>query len=395
MGPLRRHRLPRTVGYAPSMGVNGFDAVQRPHSISVVVPVYQGERTLPALLEEISPLTEAFVTEAGHHAVVSEVLLVHDNGPDRSAEVMRKLALVHSWVRVVWLSRNFGQHPAALAGMASSGGDWIVTLDEDGQHDPAAISPMLDVAMAERADVVYAKPINEAPHSFVRNSASRIAKSLLRASSGSARSTDFQSYRLILGEIGRSVAAYAGTGVYLDVAVGWVAKRVSTCPVVLRSEGNRPSGYSLRSLTSHFWRMVLSSGTRALRLVSILGVLFATAGFLLAIYFILASTVWNKETPQGWPSLMVVLLLSSGAVLFSLGVIAEYIGVAVNMAMGKPLYLIVSDPDGGPLGRTPDQLNPGNTLGSRPVEPAGGRPDPVDHPATVAVSPSQTQHIAK
>lgn len=376
------------------MGVNGFDAVQRPHSISVVVPVYQGERTLPALLEEISPLTEAFVTEAGHHVVVSEVLLVHDNGPDRSAEVMRKLALAHSWVRLVWLSRNFGQHAATLAGMASSGGDWIVTLDEDGQHDPAAISSMLDVAMAERADVVYAKPINEAPHSFVRNSASRIAKSLLRASSGSTRSTDFQSYRLILGEIGRSVAAYAGTGVYLDVAVGWVAKRVSTCPVVLRSEGNRPSGYSLRSLTSHFWRMVLSSGTRGLRLVSVLGVLFATAGFLLAIYFILAATVWNIETPQGWPSLMVVLLLSSGAVLFSLGVIAEYIGVAVNMAMGKPLYLIVSDPEGGPLGRAPDQLSPRSTLGSRPVEPAGGRPGPVAHPATVAGSPSQTQHIA-
>ncbi|MGI8416540.1 MAG: glycosyltransferase [Nakamurella sp.] len=377
------------------MGVNGFDAVQRPHSISVVIPVYQGERTLPALLEEISPLTEAFVTQAGYHAVVSEVLLINDNGPDRSAEVIRELELAHSWVKVVWLSRNFGQHPATLAGMASSGGDWIATLDEDGQHDPAAISTMLDVAMAERADVVYAKPTNEAPHSFVRNSASRIAKSMLRASSGSIRSTDFQSYRLILGEIGRSVAAYAGTGAYLDVAVGWVAKRVSTCPVVLRSEGDRPSGYSLRSLTSHFWRMVISSGTRGLRLVSVLGVLFATAGLLLAIYFILAATVWKQETPQGWPSLMVVLLLSSGAVLFSLGVIAEYIGVAVNMAMGKPIYLIVSDPDSGPLGRAPDQLNPRSTLGSRPVEPAGERPNPAAHPATVAGSPSPTRHIAR
>ncbi|MDQ6658867.1 MAG: glycosyltransferase [Actinomycetota bacterium] len=376
------------------MGVKGSDVAQRPHSISVVVPVYQGERTLSALLAEIAPLTEMFVTAGGHHAVVSEVLLVHDNGPDRSAEVMRELALNYCWVRLVWLSRNFGQHPATLAGMASSGGDWIVTLDEDGQHDPAAISCMLDVAMAERADVVYAKPVNDAPHTFVRNTASRMAKSLLRASSGSARSTDFQSYRLVLGEVGRSVAAYAGTGVYLDVAVGWVARRVSTCPVVLRSEGDRPSGYSLRSLTSHFWRMVLSSGTRGLRVVSILGVLFATAGLLLAIYLILVSTVWNVDLPQGWPSLMVVLLLSSGAILFSLGVIAEYVGVAVNMAMGKPLYLIVSDPDAGPLGRAPDPQNPEGTGGNRPLEPAGGRPYPVARTATVAGAPSQTQHSA-
>lgn len=366
------------------MGVDGSAKRQRPHSISVVIPVYQGERTLPALLAEISPLTEPLVTESGYQAVVSEVLLVHDNGPDGSAEVMRELALAHSWVRCVWLSRNFGQHPATLAGMASSGGDWIVTLDEDGQHDPAAISSMLDVAMAERADVVYAKPINEAPHGFFRNSASRMAKSILRASSGSTRSTDFQSYRLILGEVGRSVAAYAGTGVYLDVAVGWVARRVSTCSVMLRSEGDRQSGYSLRSLTSHFWRMALSGGTRPLRLVSVLGGLFASAGFLLAIYLILASTVWNVNTPQGWPSLMVVLLLCSGAILFSLGVIAEYIGVAVNMAMGKPLYLIVSDADAGPLGRVPDQPNStsATTTAGLPAEPAGGLPDPATDATT-------------
>jgi glycosyltransferase involved in cell wall biosynthesis len=379
------------------MVVDESAETQRPHSISVVIPVYQGERTLSALLDEISPLTEPFVTDAGYSAVISEVLLVHDNGPDGSAEVMRGLARRNSWVRSVWLSRNFGQHPATLAGMASSGGDWIVTLDEDGQHDPAAIPAMLDVAMAERADVVYAKPVNEPPHGFLRNSASRLAKSLLRASSESVRSTDFQSYRLILGEVGRSVAAYAGTGVYLDVAVGWVARRVSTCPVVLRTEGDRPSGYSLRSLISHFWRMVLSSGTRALRLVSLLGCLFAIAGFLLAIYFVLAATVWNVDTPQGWPSLMVALLLCSGAVLFSLGVIAEYIGVAVNMAMGKPLYLIVSDPDSGPLGRRPGRAGSGQVLhGNLPTDSRGPVAGPTtDGSATGTGRPQTTQRLVR
>ncbi len=357
------------------MAVDPSGENRTPHSISVVIPVYQGERTLTALLAEIAPLTEPFITAAGHPAVIAEVLLVHDNGPDRSAQVIRDLAAVHSWVRGVWLSRNFGQHPATLAGMASTGGDWIVTLDEDGQHDPAAIGSMLDVAMAEQADMVYAKPLNEAPHGFLRNSASRAAKALLRASSGNVKSTDFQSFRLILGEVGRSVAAYTGTGVYLDVAVGWVARRVATCPVVLRSEGDRESGYSLRSLISHFWRMVLSSGTRALRLVSLLGCLFATAGFLLAVYFILSATIWNVDAPQGWPSLMVVLLLCSGAVLFSLGVIAEYIGLAVNMAMGRPLYLIVSDPAGGPLGRIPDQPNSGSSAIGDPGDPVSLRVD--------------------
>lgn len=323
----------------------------RAHSISIVVPVYRGETTLAALLAEIEPLTAHFVTPGGHCAVVAEVLLVYDSGTDDSPRVMRELADRHPFVRNVWLSRNFGQHPTTLAGMASSGGDWIATLDEDGQHDPQALAAMLDVAMAEQADVVYAKPTNEPPHGVVRNVGSRTAKRFLRHSTGGLNATDFQSYRLVLGELGRSVAAYAGPGVYLDVAMNWVARRVATCPIELRQESGRPSGYSIRTLMSHFWRMVLSSGTRALRLVSLLGIAFAITGGGLAVYLIIERLFFDVDLPQGWPSLMVAVLLCSGAILLALGVIAEYVGASVSMAMGKPLYLIVTDPLDGPLGR--------------------------------------------
>ena len=118
----------------------------------------------------------------------------------------------------------------------------------------------------------------------------------------------------------------------------------------LRDEGGRPSGYSTRALLSHFVHLVLSSGTRALRLVSALGVLFAVGGIAYAIYLLVAAFT-SSTAPQGWTSTMVVVLVGTGAILFSLGVIAEYLGVAVNMAMGKPLYLIVGDPNDGPLGR--------------------------------------------
>ncbi len=326
-------------------------SVERPHSISIVIPVYQGERTLPGLLAELAPLAQEFTSPAGHRARVSEVLLVHDHGPDASPVVLRQLSDRYQFVRAIWLSRNFGQHSATLAGMASSGGDWILTLDEDGQHDPAYLPLMLDAAMAEGADVVYGRPTNTPPHGFVRNLASQTSKRMMRLATAEIDATHFQSYRLVLGEIGRSVAAYAGHGVYLDVALAWVASKVATVPITLRDDSRRPSGYSLRSLSSHFWRMVISSGTRALRLVSLLGVLFALGGVLLALYFATSKLFWHAQTPPGWPSLMVVLLVCSGAILFSVGVIAEYIGVAVNMAMGKPLYLIVSDPAAGPLGR--------------------------------------------
>jgi len=85
--------------------------------------------TLGSLIDEILPLTNPSTTTDGNEFQIVEVLLVNDRGPDRSDEVIRQLASAHDFIRPLWLSRNFGQHPATLAGMASSSGDWIVTMD--------------------------------------------------------------------------------------------------------------------------------------------------------------------------------------------------------------------------------------------------------------------------
>lgn len=348
------------------------------HLISVVIPVYAGRTTLPDVVEEIRTLATPFVTEAGHRAVVTEVFLVHDHGPDRSDETIRELVKQHAGlVRPVWLSRNFGQHAATLAGMSSSGGDWVVTMDEDGQHDPAHIGALLDRAMAEQAVVVYASPTNKPPHGFVRNLASAGAKRVIESLTGHKGAGRYHSYRLVLGEVARGVAAYAGAGVYLDVALGWVAGDVTTCPVPMRQEGDRPSGYRLRTLMSHFWRLVLTSGTRLLRFVSIVGAAFAILGVLTAAVLIV-SRVLGGITVSGWTSVVVLVLVGTGATLLSLGILAEYLGVAVNMAMGKPLYLISTDRTLGPLGRKPSAA-PGGDLDGEST--AGEAAAPGESPA--------------
>jgi polyisoprenyl-phosphate glycosyltransferase len=321
------------------------------HSISLVIPVYRGETTLARVVREALNVPAEWTSAEGHRLAIGEVLLVWDHGPDRSDQVIRELAEEDARVRPIWLTRNYGQHAATLAGMASSGGDWVVTIDEDGQHDIAAIAAMLDTAMAARASVVYAKPITEGHHSAFRRITSRVAKRSVTLLAGNADAARYHSFRLVIGEIARSVAAYAGSGVYLDVALGWVTKDIAVCPIEQANPTDRRSGYTLRSLLSHYWRMVISSGTRALRLVSVTGVLLALIGVALAIVLITSVAVGFAPEVRGWASTIVILLLTSGATMFSLGVIAEYLGAVVNMAMGKPLYLIGSDPASGPLGR--------------------------------------------
>lgn len=143
------------------------------HAVSVVVPVYRGEETIAGLVAELHRLAEPTTTPAGANFAVTEIVLVHDHGPDRSDVVLRQLDRDYERVRVVWLSRNFGQDAATIAGMAAARGEWIVTMDEDGQHDPGFIGSFIDTALAQRADLVYSKPTNTRPHGFLRNLTSR------------------------------------------------------------------------------------------------------------------------------------------------------------------------------------------------------------------------------
>jgi undecaprenyl-phosphate 4-deoxy-4-formamido-L-arabinose transferase len=313
------------------------------HEVSVVVPVYQGEHTLGALAAEIAPLVAPQPTPDGRAYRVAELVLVHDGAVDGSAEVMAQLASSHPFVRVLWLSRNFGQHAATLAGMASTASDWVATIDEDGQQDPRDIGRLLDTALAHGAQLVYAKPSNQAPHSWLRNLSSRLAKSASVLALGNPHLGRFNSFRLIRGEIARGVAAYCGANVYLDVALSWVVAGARHCPVRLRGERRRTSGYTPQRLLGHFWQLVITSGTRPLRVIALLGLV----AIVLAVA-ISALVVWRRlehQVPvQGWTSMIIVVCLFAGLILVSLGVIAEYLGVAVSMAMGKPPYLLSSRP---------------------------------------------------
>ena len=315
------------------------------YTMSVVVPVYQGERTLAAMVGELVPYTHGAISPDGVAYRVSEVILVHDNGPDQSDTVMRALAEAHPFVSIIWLSRNFGQHAATIAGMAASKGRWIVTMDEDGQHDPADLGSFLDTAIRERAGVVYARFTNERPHGLFRAAASKSSKRMLGAALKMPDASQFQSYRLVRGDMGRKLASFAATGVYLDIALSWVTNRVATSPTRLRTADGRVSGYSLPALFAYFWRMVLTSGTTGLRAVSVLGGVIALIGLVIAVYIVVSPDVGEEPGTEGWASLIVVVLLCSGAILVALGVIAEYIGVSLNVSMGRPLYLVVDNPE--------------------------------------------------
>jgi len=319
------------------------EGIEDVNQVSIVIPVYQGEKTLASLLAEIEPLTRKQVTAQGHTYQVREVILVHDDAIDHSDEVMEALEDQYSFVSLIWLSRNFGQHAATLAGMASSKSDWMVTLDEDGQFDPSDIGKLLDKALEKGIQLVYGRPQNQPEHGWLRNQLSRTVKWIFVTLLEQKEIGHFSSFRLVQGDIARSLAAFCGSGVYLDAALAWVVSSSEYCPILVRGEGDRSSGYNYRKLIGHFLNLLLTTGTKPLRLISIIGFGTMFIAILITVY-----VLWKKMTSQilvpGWTFLTILICFFSGLILFSLGVITECLGVLLRMSFGKPLYLTVSRP---------------------------------------------------
>jgi len=314
-------------------------------SLAIVIPVYQGEHTLERVVEEILSLDQKFDVD-GTWLEIAEIVVVHDGAVDDSASVIEALAARHPTVQPVWLSRNFGQHPAVVAGIASTSTDWIVTMDEDGLHDPRSIADMVRTAHDEGADLVYGTPSREIPHPWYRNLTSALAKRCFRLLTGSADAYTFTSYRLVDGVIARSLAAYYGEGIYLDVALTWVVGATGYQAVEYRPElrqSEQRSGYDLHRLLSHFRRLVVSSGTRPLRAVAAMGILAMLGGIVTAVVVALLR-IFGDIPAQGWASVMIAMAIFSGLILTALGVIAEYLSVAISMASGRPPYLTIHRP---------------------------------------------------
>jgi glycosyltransferase involved in cell wall biosynthesis len=318
---------------------------REPVAISVVIPVYRGEITLRSLAERLAPLTSVCRSPSGREFQITQVFLVWDHGPDDSPTVMRQLAADYPFIDCIWLTRNFGQHAATLAGITSSYGRWIVTMDEDGLHAPEEIPLLLDKAFESRATLVYGVPANPAPHAWWRNASSRLAKGLFSRLSPGIPFESFSSFRLIEGDVARSAAAYTGPGAYLDVSLNWVTNAPAVVPVTLHAEGRPAQSYSFGRLLGHFGRLALASGTRPLLWVSALGFVFFLLGIVVAAW-VLINLAIGATTPTGWASTFTALLVIGGLTLLSLGVIAQFLRASTEAALGRPLYVTGSDPAG-------------------------------------------------
>jgi glycosyltransferase involved in cell wall biosynthesis len=321
-----------------------MNPIKKRLALSAVIPVYSGARYLEKLVEELNDVRTKWADE---NAVVAltEAIFIVDEAIDRSAEILDELAGVHSWITVLHLSRNFGQHPATTAGILQTTGDWVITLDEDMQHPPSKIEAMLHQAAISGIDVVYACPEQAVHESVLRDYSSRIYKKIMGYLAGNENIQLFNSFRLIRGSIARAASGVCGHDTYFDVALSWFSQRIGTVSMPLKDDRviqSGKSGYNIQKLFSHARRMIVSTHMKALRVGAVLGAIGLISSFAYGGYVLLAGLLFHINSgARGWSSLMVVVLFFGGVSTFMSGMLLEYIAVILLHTQGKPAFFIV------------------------------------------------------
>ncbi len=305
--------------------------------ISVVIPAYNSELTLEELVDRL----EAVLAETPKR----EVIIVDDGSRDRTWPTIERIARKHHRVRGITLMRNYGQHNALLCGIRLARYDVIVTIDDDLQHPPEEL-PKLLAALAG-SDVVYGRPQAE-QHGAARNTASRLTKIALRAAMGAGIATEVSAFRVFRTQLRDAFASYDGSYVSIDPMLAWGTQRFSAVPVRHEPRPRGRSNYNWPKLALHALNLITTFSSWPLQIASLVGFGFTLVG-LATLAYVVGRYLVAGSPVAGFPFLASIVAIFSGAQLFALGIMGEYLARVHSKSLSRPPFTIresiVTDPD--------------------------------------------------
>jgi glycosyltransferase involved in cell wall biosynthesis len=304
--------------------------VQEKLSLSVVVPVYNSEASLKPLVARLGPVLSAIAHEY-------ELVLVNDGSRDTSWQVVLELARERSWIRGIDMSRNYGQHNAILCGIRAARHAVIVTMDDDLQHPPEEIEKLL-AALARGFDVVYGTPHKER-HGLARDLASQMTKWALQKSMGAETARKVSAFRALRTPLRAAFADYRGSFVSIDVLLTWATTRFTSVEVRHDARELGKSNYTYRKLLVHALNMITGFSVLPLQIASGIGFAFTLFGVVLLTY-VLVYKFLHPDSSQGFTFLASMIAIFSGAQLFALGIMGEYLARMHFRMMDRPTYAV-------------------------------------------------------
>jgi undecaprenyl-phosphate 4-deoxy-4-formamido-L-arabinose transferase len=298
--------------------------------VSVVIPVYRAALTLRELYAQLSITMQQI-------APTFEIIFVEDCGGDESWSVITELAEADQRVRGIRMSRNYGQHNALLCGVRAARYDVIVTMDDDLQHPVSEIAQLL-AALGPDVDVVYGAPQDE-QHGFLRDVASRLTKVALASAMGAETARNVSAFRAFRTRLREGFRDYRSPTVSIDVLLTWTTSRFATIKVPHAPRTLGVSGYSVGRLIRYAIDMMTGFSTLPLQISSIIGFVLVLFGVSI-LALVIINFLINGSAVPGFAFLASITAIFSGAQLFALGVIGEYLARIHFRTMDRPTYLV-------------------------------------------------------
>jgi polyisoprenyl-phosphate glycosyltransferase len=296
--------------------------------LSVVIPVYRSAATLRQLVDCLLPVLEAI---APRH----EIIFVEDGSPDDSWKVLAGLqAEPPETIIAIQLMRNFGQHNALMCGFRHARGRFVVTMDDDLQNPPREISKLLETIRDGDYDVVYGQYL-EKKHRAWRNLGSLTVNAFFRLVFRS--DITITSFRIVRKETLDAILSYDLNFTVVDGLLAWNTRRIGAVLVNHEPRQKGRSGYSVWKLITLALNLFTNFSLLPLQIVSALGLVIATAGSLVGVYYLIL-TLLNRIQVPGYASTIVAILLLGGCQLLALGIMGEYLGRLHLNVNQKPQY---------------------------------------------------------
>lgn len=308
--------------------------------ITVVVPCYNEEESLPIFYEEMERVRKQdFNNSENEQEIEFEYIFVDDGSKDGTLNEMKQLSQKDSKVRYISFSRNFGKESAILAGLDASTGDLVTLMDVDLQDPPSLLKKMYDIIKKEGYDCVATRRKNRKGEPPVRSFFARMFYKIINKMSDIEMVDGARDYRLMNRKVVDSIISMREYNRYskgLFTFVGFKTKWISY-ENIERVAGK--TKWSFWKLFKYALEGITAFSTAPLIFSSIIGLLFCLVAFLLIILIIVRTLVFGDPT-SGWPSMVCIIFFVSGVQLFSLGIIGQYMSKSYLEIKHRPIYII-------------------------------------------------------
>lgn len=299
-------------------------------TISIVSPVYRAEGIVENLVSEIQKAMEVL-------NVTYEILLVDDRSPDNSWEKMKAISKKNQNIKSIRLSKNFGQHPAIMAGLSQAKGEWIVVMDCDLQDQPKEIEQLYNKAI-EGFDIVLARRVQR-QDSYLKKFSSKLFSKVYGFFTDTKYDNEIGNFGIYNQKVIQSILQVSDYIKFFPLFVGFVGYNTVSIEVEHASRQSGSTSYSLSKLISLAFNSIISFSNKPLKIFVKFGMLISFISILFGAYTVYEALT-NKIAVLGYTSLIVSIWFLSGVIITTIGITGIYVGKIFDQTKNRPVYII-------------------------------------------------------